>query len=40
MDALSACIAALGRITEGREFILLILIFVFISIRGTTYGMA
>ena len=40
MDALSAGIAALGRITEGREFILLILIFVFISIGGTTYGMA
>ena len=40
MNALSAGIAALGRITKGREFILLILIFVIISIGGTTYGLA
>ena len=40
MNALSGGIAALGRITEGREFILLILIFVIISIGGTTYGLA
>ena len=40
MNALSAGISALGRITKGREFILLILIFVIISIGGTTYGLA
>ena len=40
MNALSAGIAALGKITKGREFILLILIFVIISIGGTTYGLA
>ena len=40
MNALSAGIATLGRITKGREFILLILIIVIISIGGTTYGLA
>ena len=40
MNALSAGISALGRITKGKEFILLILIFVIISIGGTTYGLA
>ena len=39
MDALSSGMAALGRVTRGKEFLLLILVFVLIAIGGTTYGM-
>lgn len=39
MNSLTNGIAALGRATKGKEFILLILIFLIISIGGTTYGM-
>jgi len=38
MNALSAGIAALGRVTKGREFILLILVLVITSFGGTTFG--
>ena len=40
MKSLSSGMAALSRITKGREFLLLILVFVIITIGGTTYGMA
>ena len=39
MNALSAGMAALGRKTRGKEFLLLILVLTIISICGTTYGM-
>ena len=39
MDSLSSGMRALSRITKGKEFLLLILILVLISIGGTTYGM-
>ena len=32
--------AALSRVTKGREFLLLILVFIIIAIGGTTFGMA
>ena len=38
MNALSAGIAALGRVTKGREFILEILVLVITSFGGTTFG--
>ena len=40
MEALSAGMAALSRVTKGREFLLLILVFIIIAIGGTTFGMA
>ena len=40
MKALNAGIAALSRITKGKEFLLLCLVFILISIGGTTFGMA
>ena len=40
MEALSAGMAALGRVTKGKEFLLLILVFIIIEIGGTTFGMA
>ena len=40
MKALNAGIAALSRITKGKEFLLLCLVFVLISIGGTTFGIA
>ena len=40
MNALSAGMAALSRVTKGREFLLLILVFIIIAIGGTTFGMA
>ena len=39
MDSLSAGMRALSKIVKGKEFLLLILIILFISIGGTTYGM-
>ena len=39
MDSLSAGMRALIKIVKGKEFLLLILIILFISIGGTTYGM-
>ena len=39
MRSLSSGMTALSRITKGREFLLLILVFVIISIGGTTFGM-
>jgi len=39
MKSLSSGMTALSRITKGREFLLLILVFVIISIGGTTFGM-
>ena len=39
MDSLSSGMRALSRITKGKEFLLLILITIFIAIGGTTYGM-
>ena len=40
MNALSAGMAALSRIMKGKEFLLVVLVFVIISICGTTFGMA
>ena len=40
MEALSAGMAALSRVTKGKEFLLLILVFIIIEIGGTTFGMA
>ena len=40
MKSLSSGMAALSRITKGREFLLLILVFIIIAIGGTTFGMA
>ena len=40
MNALNAGITALTRVTRGKEFLLLCIIFVIISIGGTTFGMA
>ena len=40
MKALNAGITALSRITKGKEFLLLCLVFILISIGGTTFGMA
>lgn len=40
MNALSSGMAALSRVTKGREFLLLILVFIIIAIGGTTFGMA
>lgn len=39
MNALTAGIEALGRVTNGHEIILLILAFFLVSIGGTTFGM-
>jgi uncharacterized ion transporter superfamily protein YfcC len=39
MNALSSGMAALSRKTRGKEFLLLILVFIIIAIGGTTYGM-
>ena len=39
MNALSSGMAALSRVTRGKEFLLLVLVFIIISIGGTTYGM-
>ena len=39
MKALTAGITALGRITKGKEFLLLCLVFLIISLGGTTFGM-
>ena len=39
IDSLSSGMRALSRITKGKEFLLLILIKIFIVIGGTTYGM-
>ena len=39
MNALSAGMAALSRATKGKEFILLILVYIIIAIGGTTFGM-
>ena len=39
MNSLSAGMKALSRVFRGKEFLLLILIVVFISIGGSTYGM-
>ena len=40
MNALNAGITALTRVTKRKEFLLLCIIFVIISIGGTTFGMA
>lgn len=40
MNALSAGMAALSRIMNGKEFLLVVLVFVIIYICGTTFGMA
>ena len=40
MKAFSAAMSALTRITKGKEFLLFCLVFVIISICGTTFGMA
>lgn len=40
MNSLSSGMAALSRITKGREFLLLILVFIIIAIGGTTFGLA
>lgn len=40
MGAFNAAIAALSRITKGKEFILIILITVIIAAGGTTFGLA
>ena len=40
MKALNAGIAALSRLTKGKEFLLFCLVFILISIGGTTFGMA
>ena len=40
MNALNAGITALTRVTKGKELLLLCIIFVIISIGGTTFGMA
>lgn len=39
MNALSSGMAALSRVTKGKEFLLLVLVFIIIAIGGTTYGM-
>ena len=39
MDSLSSGMRALSRVAKGKEFLLLILILIFVSIGGTTYGM-
>ena len=39
MNALSAGMEALSRLTKGREFLLAILVFILISIGGSTFGM-
>ena len=39
MDSLSSGMRALGRLVKGKEFLLLILVVIFISIGGSTYGM-
>ena len=39
MNALSAAMVVLSRITKGKEFLLLILTYLFVSIGGTTFGM-
>ena len=39
MKALTAGMAALSRITKGKEFLLLCLVFLIISIGGSTFGM-
>ena len=39
MDSLSSGMRALGRLVKGKEFLLLILIVILISIGGSTYGM-
>lgn len=38
MNALTAGIEALGRVTKGKEFILLILVFIISAFGGTTFG--
>ena len=40
MNALTSGMEALGRVTKGHEILLLIVVFILISIGGTTYGMA
>lgn len=40
MNALSAGMTALSQIMKGKEFLLIVLVFVIISICGTTFGMA
>ena len=40
MNALTSGMEALGRVTKGHEIILLIVVFILISIGGTTFGMA
>ena len=39
MNALSAGMAVLSRAAKGKEFILLILVYIIIVIGGTTFGM-
>ena len=39
IDSLSAGMKALGRIAKGKEFLLLILVLIFVAIGGSTYGM-
>ena len=39
MDSLSAGMKALSRIVKGKEFLLLILVLIFVAIGGSTYGM-
>ena len=40
MNALNSGMKALSRITKGKEFLLLCLVFIVISIGGTTFGMS
>ena len=40
MNSFSSGMAALSRITKGREFLLLSLVYTLVSIGGTTFGMA
>ena len=40
MNSFSSGMAALSRITKGRQFILLSLVYILVSIGGTTFGMA
>ena len=39
IDSLTAGMKALGRIAKGKEFLLLILVLIFVAIGGSTYGM-
>ena len=39
MNALSSGMTALSRKTRGKEFLLLVLVFIIVAIGGTTYGM-